>query len=422
MHEIICDVAVIGAGPAGLAAAVAAKREGAQRVLIVERDTTPGGILQQCIHAGFGLRYFQEELTGPEYAGRFVHQASDAGVEILQDTMVLEIAPEGVILGSNPKLGIVQIRAGAVVLAMGCRERTRANLRIPGERPAGVYTAGSAQRLINRQNAMVGRKVVILGSGDIGMIMARRMTLEGAKVEAGVEIMSYLAGLTRNRVQCLDDFGIPLLLSHTVTRIEGKARVEGVHIAQVDAKRQPIPGTECFIPCDTLLLSVSLIPENELTRAAGIRINPVTNGPEVNQLMQTSCPAVFACGNVVHVNDLVDNVSAESEIAGANAARYAAGKLPAAVAVASCQPGKNVRYVCPQQVALTDAGADARLYFRVAAPGGKTVLTARCGDQVLVKKTAPRVSPGEMCHLDLKLAGLDISSIQIDAEEVANNA
>ena len=413
MQNLRCDVAVIGAGPAGLAAAVAAKKHGAARVVIVERDTAPGGILQQCIHAGFGLTLFHEELTGPEYAGRFIREARELGVEFLQDTMVLRLPEEGGLICSNAD-GLIRVDAGAVVLAMGCRERTRFQLRIPGTRPAGVYTAGTAQRLINRQNQMVGKRVVILGSGDIGMIMARRMTLEGARVEAVVEIMDYLAGLTRNKVQCLDDFDIPLLLQHTVTRIVGERRVEGVWIAAVDEKRRPIPETERFIPCDTLLLSVGLLPENELTRAAGIRISPVTNGPEVDQFMETSRPGVFACGNVVHVNDLADNVSTESGLAGAAAAAYAMGKLPAGEAVATA-PGQGVRYVCPQRI--TAAEGPVRLYFRVLAPGGKTKLTARCGDRILCEKTVKRVSPGEMEHLELSAAGLN-DTVTVTAQEV----
>ena len=418
MHKIHCDVAVIGAGPAGLAAAVAAREQGAQHVLIIERDTAPGGILQQCIHPGFGLQLFGEELTGPEYAGRFIAQAESAGVELLGDTMVLSIEEDNTLICANPRKGLVEVCPGAVVLAMGCRERTRANIRIPGERPAGVYTAGPAQRLINRQNAMVGRRVVILGSGDIGMIMARRMTLEGAHVEAVVELLPYLAGLTRNRVQCLDDFAIPLLLSHTVTRIEGTRRVEGVCIARVDEQRRPILETERLIACDTLLLSVGLIPENELSRAAGIRIDTVTNGPVVDQWMQTSRPGIFACGNVVHVNDLVDNVTAESRTAGAAAARYAAG-TPADSAPIPCQAGENVRYVCPQQLRCAEGGS-ASLFFRVAAPGGKTTLTARCGDQILCRRTVPRVSPGEMCRLDIPLTGLT-GGVTVQAQEVREN-
>lgn len=417
MHEISCDVAVIGAGPAGLSAACAAKKHGADRVLLIERDTAPGGILQQCIHAGFGLSYFNEELTGPEYAGRFIQKACKSGVSLMLDTIVLEVAAAGLILASNPTNGIVRIRAKAIVLAMGCRERTRANLRIPGTRPAGVYTAGTAQRLINRQNAMVGRRVVILGSGDIGMIMARRMTLEGAKIEAVVEIMDYLAGLTRNRVQCLDDFSIPLLLSHTVTKITGERRVEGVTIAQVDKNKQPVSSTERYIPCDTLLLSVGLIPENELSRAAGIRIDPLTNGPAVNQFMQSARPEVFACGNVVHVNDLADNVSMESETAGAYAALYAAGNMPPVIGRCHCAAGRNVRYICPQHLAITQGECPIRLYFRVASPGGASRLNAYAGKTLLTSKKVLCVNPGEMVYLDFDAQGLAGHEIRIDVEE-----
>lgn len=406
MYEVKCDVAVVGAGPAGLAAAVAARKEGAEKVLLVERDTGIGGILQQCIHPGFGLNYFQQELTGPEYAGRFSDQARELGIETMMDTMVLEVLPgEGLVCVSTT-CGITHIRAKSVVLAMGCRERTRGALAIPGSRPAGVYTAGAAQRMINRQNEMVGRTVVILGSGDIGMIMARRLSLEGAKVLAVVEIMDYLAGLTRNRVQCLDDFGIPLKLSHTVTEIMGNKRVTGVKVAQVDAQRRPIPGTEEFYPCDTLLLSVGLIPENELTRSAEIAMSPVTNGPLVNQFMQTSAPSVFAAGNVVHVNDLVDNVSRESERAGRSAAQYALGKLASPLSTIPTSPGQGIRYVCPQRLERTRDGGSAELYFRVTAPAHNVVLRARIGDQVAARRKVLRVSPGEMEHLSVDTAFL----------------
>lgn len=406
MYEVKCDVAVVGAGPAGLAAAVAARKEGAEKVLLVERDTGIGGILQQCIHPGFGLNYFQQELTGPEYAGRFSDQARELGIETMMDTMVLEVLPGEGLVCVNTTCGITHIRAKSVVLAMGCRERTRGALAIPGSRPAGVYTAGAAQRMINRQNEMVGRTVVILGSGDIGMIMARRLSLEGAKVLAVVEIMDYLAGLTRNRVQCLDDFGIPLKLSHTVTEIMGNKRVTGVKVAQVDAQRRPIPGTEEFYPCDTLLLSVGLIPENELTRSAEIAMSPVTNGPLVNQFMQTSAPSVFAAGNVVHVNDLVDNVSRESERAGRSAAQYALGKLASPLGAVPTLPGQGIRYVCPQRLERTRDGGSAELYFRVTAPAHNVVLRARIGDQVAARRKVLRVSPGEMEHLSVDTAFL----------------
>ena len=418
MNERNYDIAVIGAGPAGLAAAAAAKRNGAEKVLIIERDTSCGGVLQQCIHSGFGLSYFNEELTGPEYAGRFIKSAAEQGVDILLDTMVLSVDQGGTVVCSNPKEGIVTVRAKAVVLAMGCRERTRANLRIPGTRPAGIYTAGTAQRLINRQNEMVGREVVILGSGDIGMIMARRLTLEGASVKAVVEIMDYLAGLTRNRVQCLDDFGIPLLLRHTVTRIHGNRRVEAVTVCEVDQNRKPILSTAQDFRCDTLLLSVGLIPENELSRSCGVAIDSVTNGPRVNQFMQTSVPCVFACGNVVHVNDLVDNVSRESETAGASAALYAQGKLPEAPSEIPCAAGDGIRYVCPQSVVPTPDGA-IKLCFRVLRPGKNVTLTAMQGDRALTTKKARRVSPGEMENLVIdaaKLTGEEIRIVEKEAD------
>ena len=420
MYEIACDVAVVGGGPAGLTAAVAAKKEGAGEVLIIERDSALGGILQQCIHPGFGLTYYNEELTGPEYAGRFEEEAEKARVKALLNSMVLEVdAQRSQVLCVNAQYGMTTVKAGAVVLAMGCRERTRANIMIPGTRPAGVYTAGTAQRLINRQNEIVGRTMVILGSGDIGMIMARRMTLEGAKVVAVVEIMDYLAGLTRNKVQCLDDFGIPLKLSHTVTRIQGNERVEGVWIAAVDGQKVPIPGTEEYIPCDTLLLSVGLIPENELTRAAKIEMSPVTNGPEVNQFMETSAPAVFACGNVVHVNDLVDNVTVESMKAGASAARYAAGNLPAAGSTASVKAGENVRYTCPQRI-VTGAGDEkVTLYFRVLQPEKDVVIRAVSKGHVLAKRKAVRVNPGEMEHLAVNPAEIADGDITVEVVKEA---
>ena len=418
MYEITCDVAIIGAGPAGLSAAVAAKKEGAERVLLIERDESVGGILQQCIHPGFGLTYFKEELTGPEYAGRFEDEAEKLGAEVLLNSMVLEIVPEEkAVYCVNSRYGMTRVRAGSIVLAMGCREKTRAGIQIPGTRPAGVYTAGAAQRLINRQNAMVGREVVILGSGDIGMIMARRMSLEGAHVKAVVEIMDFLAGLTRNKVQCLDDFNIPLKLSHTVTRIVGNERVEGVYVAAVDESKKPISETEEFIPCDTLLLSVGLLPENELTRQAGIEMNPVTNGPSVNQYMQTSAPGIFACGNVVHVNDLVDNVTTESMQAGACAARYAAlwkdgavqGEMAGERNSVKAVPGSNVRYLCPQSICLDSSlkrnseNETVRLFFRVLAPDTEVKISAKCGEKEIKAKKALRVNPGEMESIEIPL-------------------
>lgn len=418
MYEITCDVAIIGAGPAGLSAAVAAKKEGAERVLLIERDESVGGILQQCIHPGFGLTYFKEELTGPEYAGRFEDEAEKLGAEVLLNSMVLEVVPEEkAVYCVNSQYGMTRVSAGSIVLAMGCREKTRAGIQIPGTRPAGVYTAGAAQRLINRQNAMVGREVVILGSGDIGMIMARRMSLEGAHVKAVVEIMDFLAGLTRNKVQCLDDFNISLKLSHTVTRIVGNERVEGVYVAAVDESKKPISETEEFIPCDTLLLSVGLLPENELTRQAGIEMNPVTNGPSVNQYMQTSVPGIFACGNVVHVNDLVDNVTTESMQAGACAARYAAlwkdgavqGEMAGERNSVKAVPGSNVRYLCPQSICLDSSlkrnseNETVRLFFRVLAPDTEVKISAKCGEKEIKAKKALRVNPGEMEFIEIPL-------------------
>ena len=415
MYNVKCDVAIIGGGPAGLAAAIAAKEDGAEKVLILERDNALGGILQQCIHPGFGLTRFKEELTGPEYYGRFVDRAKEVGVEYMLDTMVLEVNHEtNEIFCTSSRFGLTNVQAKSIVLAMGCREKTRASIMVPGTRPAGLYTAGSAQRLVNRQNIMVGKKIVILGSGDIGMIMARRMTLEGAQVVMVVELMDYLAGLTRNRVQCLDDFGIPLKLAHTITRIEGNQRVTGVWVAPVDEKKQPIKAQEFFVECDTVLFSVGLMPENELTRKAGIAINPITNGPAVNQYMQTSAESVFACGNVVHVNDLVDNVSEESTRAGKYAARYAMGKLNAPQKTLTCVTGRNVRYLCPQTVDASEQDGQVSLYFRVLQPELNVKLVARCGDEVIAQHKEFRVNPGEMCHLTLPIQSLVGNSVTVD--------
>ena len=418
MYKMKCDVAIIGGGPAGLSAAVAAKKEGAGEVLVIERDNALGGILQQCIHPGFGLTRFKEELTGPEYYYRFEKEAKELGVSFLLNSMVLEIKHETKqIICVNSIYGLTCVQAGSVVLAMGCRERTRANISTPGTRPAGLYTAGAAQRLVNRQNIMVGKRIVILGSGDIGMIMARRMTLEGATVVMVVELMSYLAGLTRNRVQCLDDYNIPLKLAHTITRIEGNERVTGVWVTPVDENKVPILEKAEYVPCDTVLFSVGLIPENELSHKAKISIDPITNGPAVNQYMQTSADGIFACGNVVHVNDLVDNVSEESERAGIYAARYAMRSFPKVTGDVACVAGRNVRYICPQKISVSDKQEKVTLYFRVLQPQMDVTLVARCRDTILTKKKEIHVNPGEMNHISVETDKLLGDNIVIEILE-----
>ena len=409
MTELIADVVVIGAGPAGLAAAIKAKQEGAARVMVLERDRELGGILQQCIHNGFGLHLFGTELTGPEYAFRFIDEALEEGVEFMLDTMVLEIGADRTIIALNENRGMFRIGAGAVVLAMGCRERNRGAVTIPGTRPAGVFTAGAAQRLVNMEGYMPGKKVVILGSGDIGLIMARRMTWEGAKVEAVLEILPFPSGLTRNLVQCLNDQGIPLHLGNTVVKVHGLRRVEGVTAAKVDEKLRPIPGTEWFIPCDTLLLSIGLIPENELSRMAGVRIDPVTGGPVVTDDMETSVKGIFACGNVVHVHDLVDNVTMESRIAGEGAAKAATGRIARGGSV-NTLAGENIRYVVPHRLGLKNSSErDTTLYMRVVKPVEKVRVEVVSEGKLLHSKSERVLKPAEMLVLKLpkgKLEGL----------------
>lgn len=403
MHK---KLIVIGGGPAGLAAACAAVRRGLSPddVLVLERDSEPGGILNQCIHAGFGLHRFGEELSGPEYAGRYVKLATEAGITVQTDCMVLGLTNDRHVTFVSPKLGYVTATADAVILAMGCRERTRGALNIPGSRPSGVYTAGCAQRYINIEGFMPGNRVVILGSGDIGLIMARRMTLEGAKVLTVCEIMPYSGGLARNIAQCLDDFGIPLRLSHTVTQIHGKERVTGVTIAKVDEAngRRPIPGTEEYIECDTLLLSVGLIPENELTTGAGIALDRMTNGASVNQFRETEADGIYACGNVLHVHDLVDYVSEEADIAGEHAAARILGEAKRVIGSVEVTTGFGVRYTVPERIDITEEAESVRIFFRVTDvyKSVQLVIESESGE-VLVKKARNAVAPGEMESLEL---------------------
>lgn len=400
------DLVIIGGGPAGMAAALGAYRKGVRNLLILDREQQLGGILEQCIHNGFGLHHFKEELTGPEYAARYAKDVTDCGVPYLLDTMALDLvqAADGsgdkIVTAVSSREGYLKLRARAVVLAMGCRERPRGALNIAGTRPAGIYTAGAAQKFVNLKGYMPGKEVVILGSGDIGLIMARRMTLEGARVRAVCELMPYSGGLTRNIVQCLEDFEIPLKLSHTVVKIHGRERVEGVTIAAVDASRKPVPGSEEFIPCDTLLLSVGLIPENELSRAAGVEMDPVTGGALVDQDRQTSLPGVFACGNVLHVHDLVDYVSEEAELAGICAAAYLAGESGGAAEAWTVSARDGVRYVVPQRV-RKGAVQPFSLYFRVGDVYKDVRIVVKCGEKVLFSRARKKVAPGEMECLPL---------------------
>lgn len=398
----IYDVIIIGGGPAGLSAAYSAWENGAKKILIIERDRELGGILQQCIHNGFGLHHFKEELTGPGYAYRCIELIKDKPeIEALIDTMVLEILEDKTVIAVSPEKGLLQVQGKTIILTMGCRERTRGAIRIPGERPAGVFTAGAAQRMVNMEGFLPGKKIVILGSGDIGLIMARRMSLEGCKVEAVLEICPFSNGLTRNIVQCLEDYNIPLYLSHTIVKIHGHERVTGVTIAKVDEKMQPIAGTEFDIDCDTLLLSVGLIPENELSRGLNLEMHPLTSGPIVDQRRQTSMPGIFAAGNVVHVHDLVDFVSEEAEIAGKFAALTALGKLDEELTVVNVEAGNGIRTCVPQKLSLPQEGEAARLFMRVANPERKVKLEVKSGDTLIMSKMLPVAKPSEMIALDL---------------------
>ena len=398
------ELVIIGGGPAGLAAAVAAHKAGVTDILIQERDNELGGILNQCIHNGFGLHTFKEELTGPEYADRFIQQAKELNIPYKLNTMVLDLAPDKTVTAMNREDGLFQIKPKAVVLAMGCRERPRGALNIPGFRPAGIYTAGTAQRLVNMEGFLPGRKCVILGSGDIGLIMARRMTLEGAEVKVVAELMPYSGGLKRNIVQCLDDYNIPLKLSHTVVDIKGRERVEAIVIAQVDDKMKPIPGTEIEYECDTLLLSCGLLPENELSRAAGVDINPLTNGPRVNEQLETNVPGVFAAGNVLHVHDLVDFVSEEAGAAGRHAAAYIQGAAEVGGKELPIKTEGGVRYTVPVKIRpeALDPEGKVTIRFRVGAVYQNKRIVIYAGDKQIFTKKRNVLAPGEMETVNLK--------------------
>lgn len=417
----VVDIAIIGGGPAGLAAAVAAREAGVQNILIIERDNELGGILNQCIHNGFGLHTFKEELTGPEYAGRYIEKVKEMDIPYLLHTIVIDIAEDKVVTVMNKEQGMFQIKAKAVILAMGCRERSRGALNIPGYRPAGIYSAGTAQRYVNMEGRMPGKKVVILGSGDIGLIMARRMTLEGAEVKVVAELMPYSGGLKRNIVQCLDDFGIPLKLSHTVVDIKGKKRVEGVTLAKVDENRRPIPGTEEFYECDTLLLSCGLIPENEISSQMGVELNPVTSGPVVNESLETNVEGVFACGNVLHVHDLVDYVSEEAKKAGENAAAYVQGALKENSRQIPLKGENGVRYTVPCSVDVDRMEEKQVVRFRVGNVYKDKYLCVYYNDECISRKKKRVMAPGEMEQVVLQKSKLkefgDLEQITIRLEE-----
>lgn len=418
----VYDIVIIGGGPAGMAAAIAAKKQGIERILILERDRELGGILNQCIHNGFGLHTFQEELTGPEYADRFIGQVKLYNIEYKLNTMVMDVSRDKRVTAMNREEGMFEIQAKAIILAMGCRERSRGALNIPGYRPAGIYSAGTAQRLVNMEGFLPGREVVILGSGDIGLIMARRMTLEGAKVKVVAELMPYSGGLKRNIVQCLDDYKIPLKLSHTVIDIKGKERVEGVTLAEVDENRRPIKGTEEFYSCDTLLLSVGLIPENEISGSMGVELNPITSGPKVNERLETSIEGVFACGNVLHVHDLVDFVSEEAAAAGKNAAMYVQEGESASEQgrKIKLRPLAGVRYTVPETINPMRMDEKLTVRFRVGNVYRNCYISVYFDEERVLHRKRQIVAPGEMEEIKLskeellKYPNLDTITIKIE--------